>query len=29
MDEFKLNIYPDGKTYSAEFIERRCKQKGW
>lgn len=26
MDEFKLNIYPDGKTYSAEFIERRRKQ---
>ncbi len=26
MDEFKLNIYPDGKTYSHEFIERRRKQ---
>lgn len=26
MDEFKLNIYPDEKTYSREFIEQRRKQ---
>lgn len=26
MDEFKLNIYPNGKTYSDEFI-KQCRKK--
>ena len=32
MNDFKLNIYPNGKIYSAEFIEgqrKQIKEQGW